>query len=135
MNAEGQNMQAVDTLIKNGIVLTMDPNGRIIENGAVAIKDERIVWLGKSPETDQVHADEVIDARGGIIMPGLINTHTHVPMTIFRGLADDLPLETWLNQHIFPAEATFINNANVALGAQLACAEMLLSGTTCFCDG
>jgi len=125
----------VDTLITNGIVLTMDADGRIIENGSVAIKDSKIVWLGRARETDHARADAVIDANGGIIMPGLINTHTHVPMTIFRGLADDLPLDVWLNQHIFPAEATFINNENVALGTQLACAEMLLSGTTCFCDG
>jgi len=128
-------MQAVDTLITNGIVLTMDQNGRIIDNGSVAIKDSKIVWLGRAHANDHVIADAVIDAQGGIIMPGLINTHTHGPMTLFRGLADDLPLDIWLNKHIFPAEATFINKENVAIGTQLACAEMLLSGTTCFCDG
>jgi 5-methylthioadenosine/S-adenosylhomocysteine deaminase len=68
-------------------------------------------------------------------MPGLVNTHTHLPMTLFRGLADDLPLETWLNDHIFPAERRHITPATVAWGARLACAEMLLSGTTTCCDG
>ncbi|MBT8372179.1 MAG: amidohydrolase family protein, partial [Deltaproteobacteria bacterium] len=128
-------MQNVDMLITNGIVLTMDADGRILDNGSVAIKDSKIVWLARAREADHARADVVIDAKGGIIMPGLINTHTHVPMTIFRGLADDLPLDVWLNQHIFPAEARFINNENVALGTQLACIEMLLAGTTCFCDG
>lgn len=135
MEENVKNANRVDTLITNGTVLTMDPDDRIIENGSVAIKDGRIVKLGKQPQTDRIDADEVIDAKGGIIMPGLVNTHTHVPMTMFRGLADDLPLDIWLNQHIFPAEAAFINNENVALGTQIACAEMLLSGTTCFSDG
>ncbi len=135
MTKKGQYTAAVDTLLTNGIVLTMDADDRIIDNGSVAIKDSRIVWLGKDKETDRMKANELIDANGGIIMPGLINTHTHVPMTLFRGLADDLPLDIWLNQHIFPAEATHINPENVTLGTKLACAEMLLSGTTCFCDG
>jgi 5-methylthioadenosine/S-adenosylhomocysteine deaminase len=68
-------------------------------------------------------------------MPGLVNTHTHLPMTLFRGLADDLPLDVWLNQHIFPAESAHINPENVRWGTLLACAEMLLSGTTTCCDG
>ncbi len=127
--------EAVDTLITNGTILTMDAESRVIKNGSVAIKDSRIVWLGAGHEIVQGRTGQVIDAKGGIIMPGLINTHTHVPMTLFRGLADDLPLDIWLNQHIFPAEATFINNENVAVGTQLACAEMLMAGTTCFCGG
>ncbi|MCP4702209.1 MAG: amidohydrolase family protein, partial [Gammaproteobacteria bacterium] len=69
------------------------------------------------------------------VMPGLVNTHTHLPMTLFRGLADDLPLHTWLNEHIFPAENKSICPESVYAGALLACAEMLLSGTTCCCDG
>ena len=68
-------------------------------------------------------------------MPGLVNTHTHMPMTLFRGLADDLPLDVWLNQYIFPAEGAWINPENVRLGTALACAEMLLSGTTTVCGG
>jgi len=135
MNDRGPYAEPVDMLIVNGTVLTMDAYDRVIENGSVAIKDARIVFLGGAHAIDHTHANDVIDARGGIVMPGLINTHTHVPMTIFRGLADDLPLDAWLNQHIFPAEAAFIENQNVAIGTQLACAEMLLSGTTCFCDG
>ena len=80
-------------------------------------------------------AIETVDANGGIVMPGLVNTHTHLPMTLFRGLADDLPLMTWLNDHIFPAEATFIQPESVYTGTLLACAELLLSGTTTCCDG
>ena len=135
MTEKDQYAEPVDRLITNGIVLTMDAEDLVIDNGSVAIKDSSIVWVGKAHEIDQARAGEVIDAQGGIIMPGLINTHTHVPMTLFRGLADDLPLDTWLNQHIFPAEATFINDENVAVGTQIACAEMLLAGTTCFCGG
>ncbi|MBW2514880.1 MAG: amidohydrolase, partial [Deltaproteobacteria bacterium] len=78
---------------------------------------------------------EAIDAAGNIVMPGLVNTHTHMPMTLFRGLADDLPLDVWLNQYIFPAEGAWINPENVRLGTALACAEMLLSGTTTVCGG
>ena len=135
MTEKGRYSEPVDTLITNGIVLSMDADSRIIDNGSVAVKGTSIAWLGRTDEIDRACATVVIDAQGGIIMPGLINTHTHVPMTLFRGLADDLPLDIWLNQHIFPAEATFINDENVALGTQLACTEMLLSGTTCFCDG
>ena len=76
-----------------------------------------------------------IDAAGGIVMPGLINTHTHLPMTLFRGLADDLPLMTWLNEHIFPAEASHITPDTVHWGTLLACAEMLLSGYHLLCRG
>jgi 5-methylthioadenosine/S-adenosylhomocysteine deaminase len=76
-----------------------------------------------------------IHARGGIIMPGLVNCHTHIPMSLFRGLADDLPLDVWLNDHIFPAEATRINPHSVDQWSRHSCAEMLLSGTTTCCDG
>jgi 5-methylthioadenosine/S-adenosylhomocysteine deaminase len=77
----------------------------------------------------------MLDAKGGIVMPGLVNTHTHLPMSLFRGLADDLPLSVWLNECIFPAEAKHINPESVRFGALLSCAEMILSGTTTCCDG
>ena len=83
----------------------------------------------------QQSAQEIIDAAGCIIMPGLVNTHTHLPMVCFRGMADDLPLMDWLHNHIFPAEARFVNKKMVYDGALLAMAEMILSGTTTFCDG
>jgi len=120
-------------MITNGTVITMNGENSVIENGAVAVKGENIVAVGKAGELSDCKASKRIDARGGIIMPGLINTHTHASMTIFRGLADDLPLMAWLNDHIFPAEAD-LTPEKVYAGALLACAEMILSGTTCFCD-
>jgi len=122
-----------DLLITNGIVMTMDPADRIIENGAVAVVGDTITAVGPAGAVGATPANETIDARGGIIMPGLVNTHTHAAMTLFRGLADDLPLMDWLNDHIFPAEA-LLNPEKVHAGTLLGCAEMLLSGTTCFCD-
>lgn len=124
---------SVDLLTLNGTVITMDKDDTIVENGAVAVKGENIVAVGKASELSACKASKRIDARGGIIMPGLVNTHTHASMTIFRGLADDLPLMAWLNDHIFPAEAG-LTPEKVYDGALLACAEMILSGTTCFCD-
>ncbi|MBI9075123.1 MAG: amidohydrolase [Desulfatibacillum sp.] len=122
-----------DILIKNGIVLTMDATGRIMDKGAVAVKGHTIAWLGNDEDCGHIQAEKVLDARGGIIMPGLVNAHTHASMTCFRGLADDLPLMTWLNDHIFPAEARLTEDM-VYKGALLACAEMILSGSTSFCD-
>lgn len=122
-----------DLLITNGIVLTMDPENRILENGAVAVRKETISAVGPATALESQSATETIDAAGGIVMPGLVNTHTHAAMTLFRGLADDLPLATWLNDHIFPAEA-LLDPDKVLAGTLLACAEMILSGTTCFCD-
>ena len=123
----------MDILIKNGVVLTMDANMRQVDNGYVAVKNGKIVEIGKTDDLNTGAANEVIDAKGGIIMPGLINTHTHAAMTLFRGIADDLPLMDWLHNHIFPAEAKLTPHW-VYTGAKLACAEMILSGTTCFCD-
>ena len=122
-----------DLLITNGILMTMDPHGRVIENGAVAVCGDTIAAVGSAAEVGSMAATETIDAAGGIIMPGLVNTHTHAAMTLFRGLADDLPLMTWLNEHIFPAEA-LLDEEKVHAGTLLGCAEMILSGTTCFCD-
>jgi len=126
-------MKQYDILIKNGMVVTMDPEEKIIEKGAVAIAGDLICDMGPDRDFDANHAAKVIDAKNGIIMPGLINTHTHASMTCFRGLADDLDLMTWLNDYIFPAEAK-LNYEKVKTGALLACAEMILSGTTCFAD-
>jgi len=124
----------MDLLIKNGMILTMNAELQIIEKGAVRVRDGIIMSVGKDA-ADCSHDAQTreIDAQGGIIMPGLINSHTHAAMTLFRGLADDLPLMEWLNDHIFPAESR-ITADMVYRGTLLACAEMLLSGTTCFCD-
>jgi len=122
-----------DLLIVNGTVLTMDADDTVIRNGVVAISGENIRYVGPAGGVNPRHAARIINARGGIVMPGLINTHTHAAMTCFRGLADDLELMTWLNDYIFPAEAT-LDHDKVYTGTMLACAEMVLSGTTCFSD-
>ncbi len=126
-------MNDADILITNGTVVTMDSAETVVENGAVAISADRIADIGPWEKFSDCRAKKVIDAKNGIIMPGLINTHTHAAMTCFRGLADDLDLMTWLNDYIFPAEAKLDDN-KVKAGALLACAEMILSGTTCFAD-
>ncbi len=124
---------APDLLINNGIVMTMDADNRIIANGSVTVCGDTITAIDTATEGDPAMGGQVIDADGGIIMPGLVNTHTHAAMTLFRGLADDLPLMEWLNDHIFPAEA-LLDPDKVHAGTLLGCTEMILSGTTCFCD-
>lgn len=126
-------MQSADLLITNGTLLTQDQAGTIIKNGAIAVFRDKITAIGESKIFADWNIKKQIDAKGGIIMPGLINTHTHAAMSLFRGLADDLPLMTWLNDYIFPAEAK-LDEDMVYHGTLLACAEMILSGTTCFCD-
>jgi 5-methylthioadenosine/S-adenosylhomocysteine deaminase len=111
----------------------LDTDATEIVNGAVAIGQDAITAVGPANEFGDWSISQVIDARGGIIMPGLVNSHTHAAMTCFRGLADDLQLMTWLNDHIFPAEAK-LDDQKVYAGALLACAEMIMSGTTCFGD-
>jgi len=125
-------MQSFDIVIKNGTILTMDPANSVIINGIVGINGESISFIGKD-NGDTIDAKKVINAQHGIILPGLINGHTHAAMTLFRGLADDLPLMEWLNNYIFPAEGR-IDSDFVFTGTLLACAEMILSGTTTFCD-
>jgi 5-methylthioadenosine/S-adenosylhomocysteine deaminase len=126
-----------DILITGGTLLTMEPPGEIVEDPVIGIRNGKIdfVLKGKIPAGHSGEAGEIVDASGCIVMPGLVNVHTHLAMTCFRGLADDLPLMTWLNDYIFPAEAKFINRGTVYAGAMLAIAEMILSGTTTFCDG
>jgi 5-methylthioadenosine/S-adenosylhomocysteine deaminase len=123
-----------DIIVTNAIVLTMNSADQNFNPGFVAIKDDRIIGVGLMKNLSPLDIPQkTINARGGIVMPGLINAHTHAAMTCFRGIADDLPLMTWLNDHIFPAEAK-LNHDKVFSGALLACTEMILSGTTCFSD-
>jgi len=96
-------MQFIDILIKNGTILTMDSSNSRIENGLIGIKGDSISYIGTGPQ-NMFDARTIIDAKGGIILPGLINGHTHAAMTLYRGLADDLPLMEWLNNYIFPLE-------------------------------
>ncbi len=124
----------IDLLVGGGTLLTLDDRGRRFADGAVAVHGGRILEVGETRELAPRYLPaRRIDARGGLILPGLVNAHTHAAMTLFRGLADDLPLERWLNDHIFPAEAA-LTEEQVYRGALLACAEMILSGTTTFCD-
>lgn len=122
-------------LISGGTVLTLDAAGTVIENGAVAIEGDRIAAIGTAAELATRYPEaRTIPAAGRIVMPGLINTHTHVPMTLFRGIADDLVLMDWLQNIIFPAEAKHVSEDFVRWGTRLACLEMIRGGTTTFVD-
>lgn len=107
----------------------------MIGDGAVAIRGDKIIAVGKLTEiTDQFRARQVVNAAGKVVIPGLINTHTHVPMVLFRGIADDMDLQEWLTKYIFPAEAKNVDEAFVRAGTRLGLAEMVRGGTTTFCD-
>lgn len=123
------------TIISGGTVVTMDRNRRVIENGAVAIRNDRIVAVGTRADiARRYRGARVIDATGRVVIPGLINTHTHVPMSLFRGISDDLDLNDWLTKYIFPAEAKNVDEEFVRAGTRLGLAEMIRGGTTTYCD-
>jgi len=125
-----------DLLLHNGTAVTCNPAWEILPDALVAVRGGRLRMVGtRLPGAPLPPAREILDAGGGLILPGLVNAHTHLPMTLFRGLADDLPLADWLQDHILPAEARHMDPASVAWGARLACAEMLLAGTTACADG
>jgi 5-methylthioadenosine/S-adenosylhomocysteine deaminase len=125
-------MQPFDIIIKNGTILTMDSKCSVLKKGLVCIEGDTIFHICSDDE-NTFEADKIIDAKGGLILPGLVNAHTHAAMSLFRGLADDLPLMEWLNNYIFPAEGR-MDADFVFSGTLLACAEMIMSGTTTFCD-
>ena len=121
----------MDILFKNATVITMDDSRPVLENAFVGITGRKIEYVGTvKPETE---ATREIAAHGKVIMPGFINTHTHVPMTLFRGLSDDCELDVWLREHIWPAEDKLTADS-VRAGTELAVAEMIASGTTSFSD-
>ena len=125
-----------DIVIYGATLITANASSDVISNALLCIRGNRLVRVETRPAHGPLPpAAKTIDARGMIAMPGLINAHTHTPMTLFRGLADDQPLQQWLEKHIFPAESRHINPDSVEIGAGLACAEMILSGTTTVCDG
>ena len=127
--------ERVDLIIRGGTVVTMDASLHVIENGAVAIKADRIVAIGSATEIAAKYtAARTINAAGKVVMPGLINTHTHVPMVLFRGIADDLVLMEWLQKYIFPAEAKNVDEQFVRWGTRLGCLEMIQGGTTTYVD-
>ncbi len=125
-------MPTCDIRLTNASVLTMDSRFTIYRRGRVAIAGDTIAAVG--PDADAYTAAETIDCRGGVVMPGLVNAHTHVPMTLLRGLADDLRLDVWLMGYMMPVEREFVSPDFVALGTKLGCAEMIRSGVTCFAD-
>jgi 5-methylthioadenosine/S-adenosylhomocysteine deaminase len=127
--------RTVDLILSNGVVVTMDGARRVLNPGSVAISGNSITAVGEPQAiAKQFQARETIDASGRVIMPGLINTHTHAPMVLYRGLADDLVLMEWLQKYIFPAEAKTVSPAFVRTGTRLAAVEMIRSGTTAYVD-
>ena len=126
--------QPVDTFIHAGTIVTMNANFDLINDGIIAVAQEKIVAVGSKADVEaQFTADATIDCRDQIVMPGLVNAHTHVPMTLLRGLNDDLRLDVWLG-YMMPLEREFVNPEFVSLGTTLACAEMIRSGITAFAD-
>jgi 5-methylthioadenosine/S-adenosylhomocysteine deaminase len=130
-----QTPQQADLIVANGIVVSMDAERRVFSPGSVAIRGDSIAAVGPP---DRIAKDyrgaDTIDARGRVVIPGLINTHTHAPMVLYRGLGDDLALMDWLQKYIFPAEAKTVSPAFVRTGTQLAALEMIKSGTTAYVD-
>ncbi len=127
--------QQVDLLVLGGTIVTMDGARRVIEEGGIAVTGGRILAIGPRAEIEKDYSSrQRVNANGKLIVPGLINGHTHIPMVLFRGLADDLDLQEWLTKYIFPAEAKNVSEDFVRAGTRLGLAEMIRGGTTTFCD-
>lgn len=124
----------IDLLIKAAFAVPMTGPGDVIEDAAIAVRDGRIEFVGKATDLPDEAAASTVDLGQHIVMPGLINAHGHAAMTLLRGLADDAELQTWLREHIWPIEGQFVDASFVRVGAQLAIAEMLRTGTTLFSD-
>src|SRR5262245_11497194 len=125
----------VSLVIRGGIVVTVDPANRVLWPGSVAVDGTDIVAVDTPDAIDgRFTARDTIEAAGRVVMPGLVNTHTHAPMVLYRGLADDRALMEWLEKYIFPAEARTLSAEFVRSGARLAALEMIRSGTTTFTD-
>ena len=134
-SASSQPRARADLILRGATVVTMDKDRRVIDDGSVVVRNGRIVAVDKRATIDAKYvARETIDAHGKVIVPGLINGHTHIPMTLFRGLADDLDLQEWLTKYIFPAEAKNVTEEFVRVGTRLGLAEMIRGGTTTYCD-
>jgi 5-methylthioadenosine/S-adenosylhomocysteine deaminase len=133
--AIAQEKQSVDLIVSGGNVVTMDSARAIYQDGSVAVRGDSIVAVGPRAEIEgRYQSAQVIDARGHLVLPGFINGHTHVPMTLFRGLHDDVTLNDWLYKYIFPAEAKNVNEEFVRWGTRLAAAEQIRAGVTTFAD-
>jgi 5-methylthioadenosine/S-adenosylhomocysteine deaminase len=125
-------LKEVDILIRNCIILPM-VSGEIIKEGIIATKNDKIIYMGKKSKAPRLRAEKIIDGHGKVAMPGLVNCHTHLAMTLFRGIAEDQPLEKWLKETIWPLEAK-LKPRDIYDGALLGCLEMIKSGTTTFAD-
>jgi len=128
-------MERIDTLLSASWVIPVEPAGEVLAEHAIGIHQGRIVALLPSAQARaRYDAQNHVHLAGHVLIPGLVNTHTHAAMTLMRGVADDLPLERWLKEHIWPAEQRWVNDALVRDGTRLACAEMMRGGVTCFND-
>jgi len=126
-------MRKADIIIHDCLILPIDGKSRIIEDGSIAIENGKIAYVGKKAKSPTFKGEKIIDGHGKIAMPSLINCHTHLPMTLFRGIAEDQPLDKWLKETIWPLEAN-LQPDDFYHGALLGCLEMIKSGTTCFAD-
>ena len=135
LNAQNAGKEKVGMLVTGGTVVTMDAERRIIEDGTVAVDGAAIVAVGSRANIEAKYAAaQTINARGKLVLPGFINGHTHVPMTLLRGLRDDVTLDEWLRKYIFPAEAKNVTEEFVRWGTRLAAAEQIRGGVTTFAD-
>ena len=133
--ASQRHKDTVDLLVTGGTVVTMDGTRKILDDGAIAVKGDAILAVGPSAEIEaEYSAAQTINAKGKLVLPGFINGHTHVPMTLFRGLHDDVTLNDWLYKYIFPAEAKNVTEEFVRWGTRLAAAEQIRGGVTTFAD-
>jgi len=136
--AQSQEASSFDLVVTNATIVTMNAARDVIDNGVVAVNGDTIAFIGTAADfqagAKRAVARQTIDAKGKLIMPGLINGHTHIPMVLMRGLIDDVTLDDWLRKYIFPAEARNVNEEFVRWGSRLALAEMIRSGTTTFAD-
>ncbi len=124
--------EEAEILIEGSLVVPVNGRG-LVHNGTIAVKNGTITYMGRSSQASKIKAEKKIDAKGKVALPGLINCHTHIPMTLFRGMAEDQPLDKWLKETIWPSEAK-LKPEDVYTGALLGCQEMIESGTTCFAD-
>ena len=132
---EAAERRTVDLIVRGDYLLPMDSQGSVIEDGAVVVVGDVIAAVGRWEEIEANYsATEVLPGTGLVLMPGLVNGHTHSAMTLMRGMMDDLDLMTWLNEYVFPLEGRFVNPEYVRIGTQLACWEMIEGGTTSFVD-
>ncbi|MBL4621728.1 MAG: TRZ/ATZ family hydrolase [Immundisolibacteraceae bacterium] len=128
-------VETVDTIINACWIVPVVPNNQLLTDHSLVVHDGKIKAILPTEKVVQRYcSDRVVDCSAHLLIPGLVNSHTHAPMSLMRGLADDLPLQTWLEDHIWPAEQAHVSTEFVAAGSRLAIAEMICSGTTCFAD-